>query len=67
MSQLVAIALEQATVGQLAAAIQSKLHHNEEVKIKRQWIRVQHTAHCDRITSWQNVDAALGCNLLRVA
>ena len=64
MSQLVTIALEQATIGQLACAIQKKLVRNTEVKIKPQWIRVQHTAHCDCLSTPEAIDEALGQNLM---
>ena len=63
MNEIIEIALNNASVGQLAVAIQKKLVSNAEVKIKPQWIRVQHTTHCDRLLSAQSIDLALSKNL----
>jgi type VI protein secretion system component Hcp len=58
MNELIKVALDHATVAQLSVAIQQKLIHNEEVKIKPSWIRVQHVQHCDHLTSVDQIDAA---------
>lgn len=59
MNDMVALALTNATIGQLAVAIQEKLAANTEVKIKPQWVRVQHIHHRDQLRSAQAIDAAL--------
>ncbi|MFM7011055.1 MAG: hypothetical protein ACKO0Z_17325 [Betaproteobacteria bacterium] len=64
MGTLIQAALGNATVGQLAIEIQRRLSRNTEVKIKPQWIRVQHTAHCDRLLSAESIDQALLDNLI---
>lgn len=64
MDALVQAALGTATVGQLAMEIQRRLARNTEVKIKPQWIRVQHTAHCDRLLCAESIDRALLDNLI---
>ena len=62
MSELIQQALSLATVGQLSIEIQKRLARNTEVKIKPQWIRVQHTSHCDRLISAESIDTALKQN-----
>lgn len=62
MENVIGVALKHATVGQLAHAIQQKLTHNTEVKIKPAWVRVQHTSHNDRLSTPEAIDAALRLN-----
>lgn len=64
MNKIVTAALEAATVGELALEIQKRLRGNTEVKIKKAWVRVQHTQHCDRLSSAADVDHALTLNLI---
>lgn len=62
MNEIIQNALNLATIGQLSIEIQKRLASNTEVKIKPRWIRVQHTAHCDRLISAESVDHALELN-----
>jgi len=65
MEQLVSQALALATPGQLAIELQKRLTKNAEIKIKPQWIRVQHTMHCDRLLDANGVDEALTLNVAK--
>jgi hypothetical protein len=62
MDKIIAVSLEHATIGQLAYAIQKRLPHSTEVKIKPQWVRVQHISHNDRLCTPEAIDAALALN-----
>lgn len=53
------------TTGQMLAEVASRLAPNTQIKITPGYIRVQHTAHCDRLTTAEQVDRALLSNLCK--
>ena len=64
MNDIIKNALSMATIGQLSVEIQKRLPRNTEIKIKPQWIRVQHTSHNDRLCTPEAVDRELSLNLV---
>lgn len=64
VEQLIQNALSLATIGQLSIEIQRHLARNTEIKIKPQWIRVQHTSHNDKLLTPEAIDKAIEMNLV---
>ena len=52
------------TVSEMCAEICRRLRPNEEVKITSRWVRVQHTAHLDQLTTVKAIDRAFAANLV---
>lgn len=59
MNELTALALRNVSIGDMCLAIQERIAHNVEIKIKPQWIRVQHIHHRDRLLSARAINEAL--------
>jgi hypothetical protein len=52
------------TTGQMLAEVASRLPPNTQIKITPRMVRVQHTSHCDYLTSPSQIDQALSLNTL---
>lgn len=53
------------SVGQMCAEICNRLSPNTQIKITPNYVRVQHTSHCDRLLSAASIDQALQNNLCK--
>ena len=52
------------TTGQMLAEVCSRLPANTQIKITPNYVRVQHTSHCDRLINAAQIDLALSNNLV---
>lgn len=53
------------TTGQMLAEVASRLAPNTQIKITPQYVRVQHTSHCDRLMTPAQIDQAISNNLCK--